>query len=155
MPYPFKLEVGIGLPGLVVSGVNPRPDPQCVLNEHLPQGLLDRVIKNDQAWDVTFYWNVSGLVAEAIGPFDWNCCVYLLCLSNQGGVSFSKYQQAPYKTGADSDYIVKVDIPPTTQGGVPVGMYKLYTSIDVIHSPAVLPVTMFGEGPTMKFYKPG
>ena len=150
----FTLEVENTLTDFYVRGIPAAVNPECVLSEAAPsQGLPDRIIKNTQAWDVTFKWQVDGPTALAMGPCNWLLNVYLLKLSGGGGaVQAAPTTTVPYAVGnpIPDNYIVTINIPASA---VPVGLYKLYTSVE-IQSPAVIPVTMFGEGPVMKIYKP-
>ena len=159
MSFPFKLEVEGGLPGFFIQGVPPNTIPTCVLyEENPPAPLFDRIIRWDnQPWDVTFHWQVGGPVADALGPFNWLVNVYLLKLSGPGGamvVPPTPVKQA-YKVGTPGpdNYEVKIEFPPASKiKGLDPGVYELHTSIDN-DSPANLPITLFGDGPSMKFYK--
>lgn len=159
MALPIKLDVEGGLPGFFIQGVPPEATPLCVLNEGGPPvQLFDRIIKwDDQPWDITFHWQVGGPVADALGPFNWVLNVYLLKLSPPGGsiVVPPTPFKVPYKVGTQGpdNYNVKVQFNPGKQiKGLDPGVYELHTSIDN-DSPAVLPITLFGDGPCMKFYK--
>jgi len=153
--YTYRLNVEETLAEFDIAGVPPRPNPQCVLNEINPQGLPDRIIKNNQPWNVGFHWRVSGHTSDAIGPCDWKLNVYLLKLNAPGGANVVATKSVPYKvTEGQDDYDETIEI---HAGEVPDGMYKLYTSVDVENpGPAqpIIPVTLFGEGPVMKFYTP-
>ena len=154
MTYPFDMAVEGALPGFFITGINPIANPQSVINEKPPMGLLDKIIEKKQAWDVTFNWCVGGPVADAMGPCQWRLCVYLLRLSAPGGAILVNNPPTGtlvnYNTGTPGpdNYSVKV---PIKAGAVPDGVYELHTSVDIV-SGAIIPVTLFGDGPTMKFY---
>jgi hypothetical protein len=152
MAYSFELHVEETLPGFVISPVAPHPYPLCVINENAPAGLPDRIIKRNQSWTVGFKWRVEGPVSDAMGPFNWRLSVHLLKLDGSGGVTWSQSTNEAYRTGVAGadDYDKTISV---AAGAVPDGLYKLYASIDV-QSPAIVPVTMMGDGPMMKFYTP-
>ena len=141
------------LPGFMIGAVGSDAWPCFILNESSPEGEPDTIIKNDQEWTVDFRWNCSGATSNAMGPFDWRLSVFLLCLSGGGGVTWSRSENVPYATGTPGadDYTHRMIIP---AGAVPDGMYRLFTSVDVEDTAAIVPVTMDGEGPIMKFYTP-
>jgi len=161
MAYPFKLEVEGGLPGLSIgpSTTTPYSTPQCVLYEQNPPApLFDRIIRwDDQVWDVSFHWQIGGPVSDALGPFNWLLNVYLLKLSGPGGAMVvpPTPTKVPYRVGTvgPDNYDINVQFKPGKEiPNLAPGMYELHTSIDN-DSPAVLPITLFGDGPCMKFYK--
>jgi len=159
MTYPFQLEFEEVLPGFNIGPNQSKPTPlyptaMCVINEQPQIPLKDRVIQDSQAWDITFYWRVWGVVSNAITPDHWDCNIYLLRLDKPG--VWSKTQPLAYSvaTPGPDDYMKQITVPPSnTAGGVPLGVYKLHTSVDLIGT-GIYPVTMVGEGPVMKFYKP-
>jgi hypothetical protein len=139
------------LPGFVVSQVPGEQWPACVLNENPPEGLFDTAIKHTQSWSVTFKWRTYGVTSDAMGPAIWHMKVYLDKLSGPGGAQLVRELKVPYKiTSGPDNYSYPVEIP---AGAVADGVYKLYTAVD-LESPAIVPVTLFGEGPLMKFYTP-
>jgi len=155
MTLTIPLQVEADLQGFSIKAVPNHPNPECVLNEHTPTGLFDTVIKDNQDWDVTFYWRVDGATANAMGPFNWILSLHLLRLNQPGGV-WSVSRSVAYAVGnpIPDDYSETITVPASKNGGVPLGLYKLHATID-IQSQSVVPVTLFGEGPIMKFYKPG
>jgi len=159
MPYSVPLQLEADLQGFFIQSHPNRPNsPEVVINENLPRGLYDTVIKDSQAWDVTFYWRIDGDTANAMGPFNWVLNVYLLRLSPPAGV-WQASKVVPFKVGdpVPDDYAESINIPAYKDDpahGVPTGLYDFHASID-IQSQAVVPVTLMGDGPMMKFYKPG
>lgn len=151
MAYSFPMDFETTLaPGFAINPVAPDATPRCVINETGPVGLPDRAIQNTQTWNVTFRWNVSGGASDLLGPTNtWNLRVFLLNLS--GGANQSRNQSEPYLAGAGADnYTPVVNF---AAGAIPNGMYKLFTSVDLVTG-GVEPITLFGEGPVMKFYTP-
>jgi len=153
MAFVIPLEVEATLPGFFITGVPPTASPQAVINEGPPeQGIWDRVIKNNQPWSVTFHYRVGGPVSDAMGPAKWSLNVHLLSLS--GGQNKTINQTVAYtQSQGDDNYDVPLSISP---GSVKDGLYKLNVSIEVQSTPAgsIIPVTLFGDGPMMKFYTP-
>ncbi len=149
MTMRFTLDVEETLPGFSVANIPPDPTPVVILNENTPQGLPDRIIKDGQSWSLTTKFRVVGITADAIGPGTWTLSAHLLNLD--GGIDQTISTTQPYALtiGAD-DYIIVLNVP---AGAVPVGLYKLYISVD-LDTAAAVPVTMSAEGPMMKFYKP-
>jgi hypothetical protein len=149
MTMRFRLEVEETLPGFNVTRLPPESTPVAILNENAPQGLFDRIIKHDQAWSVTTRFRVGGVVSDAIGPGTWTLTACLVSLCGGADASFTTTQPYSVAPGPD-DYSIVVNVP---AGGVADGVYKLYVSID-LDTGATVPVTMFAEGPMVKFYTP-
>lgn len=140
---------------ILPDSVNGEPTPLCIINEIPHEGLLhERFIKNTQDWTVDFHWRIEGNTSDAMGPFDWKLSVFLLLLSGPGGVTWSQDKVVAYDmTGGGDDYINTMNF---DAGLVPDGLYQLNTTVEVIHpNPLpVIPVAMFGNGPSIVFYTP-
>lgn len=145
--FPMDFETALA-PGFAINPVGGDATPRCVINESAPVGLAHRAIQTTQQWTVTFRWGVSGGTSDLLGPGSrWDVSVFLVCLS--GGANQSRTLAVPYAVGAGSDDYTPVVT--FAAGAVPVGVYKLYTSVD-LRTGGVAPITLFGEGPLMKLY---
>ncbi len=150
MPYPFPLEVEVAdIPDFIISNIPPETTPVAILNEDAVEGLPDRIIQNDQGWSVTTKFKVAGAVSDLIGPGTWTVHACLINLCDGTAAPFDATQPYSVAVGPD-DYEIKVSVP---AGAVTDGIYKLHVSVD-LDTGATVPVSLFGEGPMMKFYTP-
>ena len=112
------------------------------------------IIETDDNWEVDVNWNISGLVAPALGG-NWDVRLFLESLDGLNptkkiGEAVVSLNSVPPST--NRNYTAKIKI---NAGVVGAGLYKLTAAITYSNLGVVLEMAGFHEGPLMQFIDPG